>query len=305
MTETQRIIKQGILPESFFVEEIRNDFLVTERRKKLWAILLDLLLKLDSVCKKHSLKYSLAFGSILGAVRHHGFIPWDDDVDVCMPRDDYEKLLKLTNEFENPYFLQTPYSDKYSAYTWAKLRNSNTTMASKHFIYNNMNHGILIDIFPYDKWEVTDHESFDVIKYLALENSTFMRLTNPRLDEKSKKRVQNWAGIDSLVVYNTIQRIAQKYHNIDTDYIICAVCSIYDYNKMLMFDEDYKETVYMDFEGYSFPIPKGYDRVLKSVYGNYMEFPSIEKRGQWHNDLIIDTDIPYKEYINRFIQSKS
>ena len=303
MTEPERIIKQGVLPESFLKEEIRDGFLVTEDRKKLWAILLDLLLKFDEVCKKHKLKYSLAFGSILGAVRHNGFIPWDDDIDVCMPRDDYEKLIKLAGEFKNPYFLQTPYSDKHSAYSWAKLRNSNTTMASKHFVYNDMDHGILIDIFPYDKWDYNDNNAFEVIKYLALENSTYMRLTNPNLDDNNKKRVRNWAGIDSLNVYNTIQKIARKYHNIETDYILFAVCTIYGYNKMLMYKVDYDEIIYKDFEGFKFPIPKGYDRILKTVYGDYMEFPPVENRGQWHSDLIIDTDVPFKDHIANIVNN--
>ena len=305
MTEPERILKQGILPESFFKEEIRDGFLVTENRKKLWAILLDLLLKFDEVCKKHKLKYSLAFGSILGAVRHNGFIPWDDDIDVCMPRDDYEKLIKLSGEFTNPYFLQTPYSDKFSAYSWAKLRNSNTTMASKHFAFNNMDHGVLIDIFPYDKWDYNDNEAFDVIKYLAIENSTFMRLKNPYLDENNKRRVRNWAGIDSLDVYNTIQKIAQKYSSIETDYVLFAVCTIYGYKRMLMFKKDYEEIVYKNFEGFEFPIPKGYDRILKTVYGDYMEFPPVEKRGQWHNDLIIDTDVSYRDRVEQYINSQS
>ncbi len=92
MTECERIIEQGILPKSFFEQEERCDFLVTEKRKKIWAVLLDLLIKFDFVCKKYSLTYFLADGTLLGAARHQGFIPWDDDIDVSMPREDYEKF---------------------------------------------------------------------------------------------------------------------------------------------------------------------------------------------------------------------
>lgn len=86
MTECERIIKEGILPESFFEPETICDFYVDETRKKIWAVLLDLLIKFDKVCKKHGLKYYLAYGSLIGAVRHQGFIPWDDDIDICMNR---------------------------------------------------------------------------------------------------------------------------------------------------------------------------------------------------------------------------
>ena len=104
MKEIERIINQNILPESFFQEETRDGFVVTESRKKLWGILLDLLLKFDEVCKNNDLRYFLSCGSMLGAVRHKGFIPWDDDIDVCMPREDYDRLLTLSDEFRSPYF---------------------------------------------------------------------------------------------------------------------------------------------------------------------------------------------------------
>ena len=298
LSEIERIINKGIISEAFLKEEIRNDFLVTTERKKIWMILLDMLIEIDRVCKKNNIKYTLGFGSILGAVRHKGFIPWDDDIDICMPRDDYERFLNLQSEFQYPYFLQTPYSDKNSAYSWAKLRNASTTMVSRHFAYQEMNHGILIDIFPYDKWDPSDDKSYDIIKYLALENSTFMRLTNPNLDESGKKRVQSWAGIDSINVYETIQKIAQKHNKIDTIFVAVAVCTIYEFNKMLFYKEDFDDIINMEFEGFLFPVPKGYDRMLKNVYGDYMEFPPVDKRGQWHNDLYINTEIPYKDYLH-------
>ena len=300
MTESERIIRQGILPESFLKREERNDFLITENRKKLWAILLDLLLKFDEVCKKHNLKYFLNSGSLLGAIRHKGFIPWDDDIDVEMPREDYEKLLKLSVEFEQPYFLQTPYTDPNSAYSFAKLRNSNTTMASKHFAFQEMNHGVLIDIFPYDKWDPEDCNSYNVIKFLASENSVYMRKTNPFLNEIDKKRVQVWSGIDPVHCFEITNKIAQKYKNYDTKQIIVAVCAIAKYEKKLKHLDDYSEQVMVEFEGFEFPIPVGYERVLTNLYGNYMEFPPVEKRGVWHDDLLIDVDTPYTEYLLQY-----
>ena len=97
MTECERIIASGILPEEFLREEIRCDYLVTEKYKKVWAVEIDLLLELDRVCRKHGLKYFLMYGTLLGAVRHGGFVPWDDDLDVIMLRGDYEKLQYLAS----------------------------------------------------------------------------------------------------------------------------------------------------------------------------------------------------------------
>ena len=86
MNEIERIIKDGILPESFFKEEVICNFKVDIARKKLWAVSLDLLFKFDEICRKHQIRYAIAYGTLLGQVRHHGFIPWDDDIDLFMIR---------------------------------------------------------------------------------------------------------------------------------------------------------------------------------------------------------------------------
>ena len=104
MTEVEKIIEKGVIPSNFLEPEIICDFYVDEKRKKIWAIGIDLLIQFDIVCRRHNLRYSLAFGTLLGCVRHHGFIPWGDDVDVVMPREDYESLKKYKSEFETPYF---------------------------------------------------------------------------------------------------------------------------------------------------------------------------------------------------------
>ena len=167
MTECERIIKQGLLPEDFFEEETRCDFIVTKERKKIWAVEIDLLLEFERVCKKHNLRFFLFWGSLLGAVRHGGFVPWDDDTDVVMPRADYEKLLLLQEEFTHPYFLQTPYTDNGYFYAHAKLRNSNTTAWDRPFAYQGTNFGIFLDILPLDSVELDGgKERFDRINKL-------------------------------------------------------------------------------------------------------------------------------------------
>lgn len=143
MTECERFVKDGLFTPDFFRPEVRCDFLVDENRKKIWAIELDLLIKFDAVCKKHNLKYFLMYGSLLGAVRHKGFIPWDDVLDVAMPKEDYEKFLTLANEFDHPYFLQTPYTDNGYFFSFAKLINDNTSAISKMFAFQNFHKGNL------------------------------------------------------------------------------------------------------------------------------------------------------------------
>jgi lipopolysaccharide cholinephosphotransferase len=102
MTEIERIKQEGWLPEKFWDEEIRNDYLVSTEMKKVWAIEMDLYREVTRVLNKYNLRYFTDGGTTLGGVRHKGFIPWDDDLDICVPREDYEKLLQLASEFKSP-----------------------------------------------------------------------------------------------------------------------------------------------------------------------------------------------------------
>lgn len=296
MTECERIIADGILPESFFEEEVRCDFLVTKERKKIWAVELDLLLKFDAVCKKHGLTYFLMFGSLLGAVRHQGFVPWDDDVDVAMPRKDYQTLLELKDEFPAPYFLQTPYTDEGYYYSFAKIRNGNTTAMSRKFSYNTFNQGIFLDIFPLDLIPDTfGEEEYQLIDKLNKDNSSYMRRDNPFLDENDIKRVSSIGGVDPLKTWEQIQGVATSHgKSIQGNRLATAVSTIYPLEKSAFGQRLFKEARFLQFEGHEFPVPTGYEEVLKIIYGDYMTFPPVEKRGIWHDGTLFDPDQPYE-----------
>ena len=300
MTECERLISEGLFDKSFFEPEVRNDFLVDTTRKKVWAIEIDLLLQLDRVCKKYGLQYYLMFGSLLGAIRHNGYIPWDDDLDVSMPRKDYELLLKVApSEFKEPYFFQIPETDPGYYYTFAKIRNSNTSAFSNLFQYQRFNMGLLLDILPVDVCDMSDvHENFKRIQHLTRENTTYMRMSNHSLSEADKERVRNYRGGVPYDTYQTIQRIAMMHENKRDEYDkrIVAVFTGYKCEKMIFEAEDLASTIAHDFEGFSVPIPIGYDRLLKVTYGNYMQFPPVEERGMRHIEFGIDPDKSYKEY---------
>ena len=112
----------------FLKEEYRNGYLITEKMKKVWAVELDLLSELDRVCKKYNIKYYAAFGTLLGAIRDKGFIPWDDDIDVWLLRDEYERLKQVApKEFTGKYYYQDWYNSCGRTWIFSKLRNSETT----------------------------------------------------------------------------------------------------------------------------------------------------------------------------------
>ena len=300
MTECERLVSEGIFDKSFFNEEVRNDYLVDTKRKKVWAIEIDLLLQLDRVCKKHNLKYFLMFGSLLGAIRHNGYIPWDDDLDVGMPRKDYETLLKIgPQELNYPYFFQIPETDPGYYYTFAKIRNSNTSAFSQLFQYQRFNMGLLLDIFPVDVCDMSDvFDNYNRIQTLTRENTTYMRMSNHFLSDVDRERVRNYHGGVPYETYREIQRIATMHENNQDEYDkrIVAVFTGYKCEKMIFDAEDFASTVFHDFEGFSVPIPVGYDHVLKVTYGDYMKFPPTEERGMRHIEFGMDPDKCYKDY---------
>ena len=299
MTEIERIIQKGIIPADYCREEVMNDFLVDTNRKKLWAIMLDMIYEFDAICKKYHFTYYIIYGALLGAVRHQGFIPWDDDFDVAMPRDDYEKFIRLSHEFKDPYFLQTPYTDPEYFYSFAKIRNSRTTGVVKMFQYAKFNHGIWISVFPLDHWDDNGgRERYEQIRKLVIDCSTYMRINNPNLDEKNRERVATYHG-NPLRDYEEIQRLASSCKDPNSKYLMTAVITQGRYDHKLLYAEDFASTVDLDFEGLKLKAPIGYDRYLRDGYGDYMQFPPLEKRGVWHDGTVFDADLPYKEYLRR------
>ncbi len=306
MTECERMMQSGIISEEFFREEEQNGFWVDKKRKKVWAIGIDLLLQLDQVCKRHNLKYFLMYGSLLGAIRHHGFIPWDDDIDVCMPREDYDRLMGLGSEFAEPYFLQIPGKDKGYYFSFAKLRNSNTTSISHAFRYEQFNQGIGLDIFVVDNCKPeTAEEDYDRIKNLVAENSANMRRSNPNPSEEDCKRMQSFEARDPDKVYQEISEIATKYQNEKTEYGITETLICYGFKKQMFKWDDLEKLILCDFHGFQFPIPQNYDTILRTIYGDYMDFPPADSRGKWHIKSSVQPDIPYREYRLKMLQEET
>ena len=298
MTECERIIKSGRVKADFLKDEVRNDFFVTTERKKLWMISLDLLLEFDKVCRKHNLKYFLAGGTLLGAVRHHGFVPWDDDVDVYMLREDFDRLPQYGEDFMDPYFFETPYTDPGYCYSPHRIRNSRTTAVIEKFAYEKFNQGIWLSIFPIDNWVLEGgEEKYNEIKKIRTDCSTCMRMSNPNLGNEDRLRVKNYNGLSAIENYEKVHTIASQYKSQTTSYVANMICSLYPYKSMVYDRESFSSAIYMKFEDYEFPVPVGYDHILSTAYGDYMKFPPVEKRGGWHYGSILDPDKPYTDYL--------
>lgn len=299
------------LPEGFLDEEERFGYKVTSDIKKVWAVELDILCKLLEVCKKHDIKIYACGGTILGAVRHKGFIPWDDDIDMMLTRDEYNKLCRIApEEFKYPYFFQTEYTDPGTLRGHAQIRNSETTaILDSDGLKYKFNQGIFVDIFVYDnviddsklyelQWKDAEHFLNKAFKWsiwtTRYENlsvgyrKVFKDLVHPVINM-----------LDRLIhferhSYKKFEKICARYNDIDTDMMSCLSFRFNCKNDW-MYKEDFDEIVYLPFEHIMIPVCKGYDRSLKNQYGDYMKY---EIGTSSHGGMILDTEKSYKEYIN-------
>lgn len=298
------------LPKGFLDEETRNGYKVTREMKKVWAVELDLLAEFQRVCKKHNIKYIASGGTMLGAVRHKGYIPWDDDIDLMMLREEYEKLCKIAqSEFIHPYFFQTNKSDLGFFKGFARLRNSETTAI---FDYErdskfSINQGIFIDIFPMDNI-VEDKKllkiqsnnvktlskkvsSYSYFNYRCYRNNSFknkiLHLLLPLI-----KTPSFWLLRPDLI-QEQFDKECQRYNNIKTKYV--GLLSFQFDNRVHDIErEDMNHLIESDFEFLKIPNIANYDKALHWKFGDYM---TPVKVPSYHQGIFYDADHSYKDYL--------
>ena len=298
MNEVKRLLRKYDLSSDWLREETRCEFVVEPWRKALWLVELDMALELKRVCREHDLKMFLIGGSMIGAVRHQGYIPWDDDMDIGMFRADYETLLAHPEWFEEPYFLQTPDTDPGYFYSYAKLRNSRTTALTPRFGYQPINHGMLIDIFPLDPWVPQEGlPVYEKVMELNRDNSAYMRRSNPRLSPEDQKRADSWSGRDPYETYQEIQRLARSFEGRACDFVSHAVITVDAYHSNYFPMEDLAEIIEVPFEMFQLPIPAGYEDFLTREYGDYRQLPPVEKRNSGHLEFIFDAARGYEQVL--------
>ncbi len=271
------------------------------------AIQKELLVQFVNVCEKHHLRYYLFGGTCLGAIRHQGFIPWDDDLDVAMPRPDFNRLVALQNEFNAPYFLQTVRSDRRYSYSFAKLRHSGTCFKETAFAVTNMNHGIWIDIFPLEgmsrKPGATQVKSMK--PYWMWFRWYFSYLANwlhkPRLDRRFF--IDILTNLVALVFFpfgianwnaRSIDRSAQRIPYEEAS-LVGPYLTMY-FNREALPPAVFGEGSIVKFEGLDVKVPADYDRYLRHIFGNYMKWPPKEKQVGHHYHTCVSVTKSYKEF---------
>lgn len=245
---------------------------------------LNILIFIDKICRENNLEYFLAFGTLIGAIRHKGFIPWDDDIDIVMKRSDYEKFISLfpKNNEENFKLLNVESNDEYY-YPFLKVVDTKTKVEEVDFkVINNL--GVWVDIFPLDNYDpsVIREKEVTVLKNkLQLSRATKCIKTKSIIKTIVKNIIYPFYKYKDPKKYGIlINELGKKSKNSEKNYCILFALKFKNgiYKKEL-----YDKKIEWNFEGHEFFIPEKYHDILTQVYGDYMQLPPEKQRVSGHN----------------------
>lgn len=246
---------------------------------------------------KHNLRYYVVAGTLLGAVRHGGIIPWDDDIDIAMPRKDYDKLIKL---MENPiehYVIETCNGEaKDFVYAFAKFYDTSTTMTE--YLRNDVTRGVYIDIFPLDGVGNDYQESVKYYKRIDRANMLLaMKVCTYRKDRKWWKNVAVFLGgflpINVKKQTQKIDKLCRRRDFDDYNYVVNSM-STYRFKDILT-KEIYGKPTPLNFEGFTVYGPERAEEYLEKIYGDWRKLPPLDKRHSAHDFVGVDLTKGYKK----------
>ena len=319
-----------VFVENIDHDEVRDGFLVTSRRKKLWNVQIGLINEFARICKKYNLRWFAIGGTLLGAVRHKGFIPWDDDVDLIMFRPDYEKFKHVAaQEIKAPYFVDNWYNyrlesegaslnddegdfqfiteeqqnrnlDRISHWPLIKIRDNRTTMIESYY-RNFINQGIWIDIFPLDPVPPFTQEShtfnFEVAKILL--SATIYPQTMKKAIQNNKRILNDCKELEKFLAlpYRERGRFFDNFMNQNffiSEYVSTLLFLHYNPKGKPYSSKSFADVICLPFEKIEIPAPAGYDSILTSAYGDWRKPVFTHTHAQ-----IYSTEIPWREYFRK------
>ena len=269
---------------------------------------LEILPKFADICEKEDLTWYAMFGTLLGATRHGGFIPWDDDIDVAMPRADYDRLRGMSGLFEYPYFLQTTQNDPAGAPRFMRLRRSDTTVITKipFGFTKGGNMGAYIDILPLD-------DVHDI--YAARKLSVSAKLIQAQLlacaalDENKGTKLPRWKALacySAAGLTGAYKLVAEHYEMVMSEYKEApyyAIPVLTQERGSVIYDKNwFSSKQKIKFENIEVYVPSGFSEVLVASFPYGLLEPVTEKKTPNHitDETIIDMQKPYTEYVKRY-----
>ena len=269
--------------------DMNEIYVSKEQSRKIQELELQALIEVDRICRKHGINYTLTCGSLLGAVRHGGFIPWDDDIDIAMMRNDLIKFEEVCKtELDHKYFYQSHHTEQDYFRLYSKLRINNTIFKESVHSNHNINHGIYIDIFTIDYTPNNKlKKALHILLYKIFSYGLSAKYLNIQARSGKKKMMACFLRLVYLpftkeFLYRNADKIAMRYK--DTNDKLDTIIFSGPYLEKECFEYG-MFTQYCDiqFEENDVMIISNYKEYLESVYGDYMKLPPKEKQVSHHN----------------------
>jgi lipopolysaccharide cholinephosphotransferase len=259
---------------------------------ELQKIQLSMLKDFDAVCQKHRISYQLFSGTALGAVRHKGFIPWDDDIDVVMLREDYERFFdSASKELDsNKYYVQREFSEHWPMF-FSKLRLNGTTYIEKYHSHDARIHqGIYIDIFPCDN--LSDSRLMQKLQYIA-SKIVIAKSLYARGYETNSTVKKCFMQFCRILPTEPFKRLCIRRNDSSSLKVHTFFGGGKKFERSIYLREWFEQSVKMRFEDSEFPVSAHYDEMLRVMYGDYMIMPTLEQRVCKRHAAIVDINKPY------------
>lgn len=262
----------------------------------------DILKHTISVCVKLNIRYFLVCGTALGAIKYEGFVPWDDDVDIGIFREDYERFLtEAQQHLPEHLFVQSYKTDPGYTNIFAKIRNSQTTYIEKTVQHMSINHGVYIDVFPLDGYpkELKKQRELEKKKWLYRK-----LLSSNYIAERSWSGQITYKLMRVIGIHKRSSHILRKYDRLVSAYSVEdseIICNHGNWQGKLEYasKEQYGNGMVVKFEGIDVRVPEKYDEYLTQKYGDWRSDPPLEDQVGHHYYSIMDLNKSYTEYTGR------
>ena len=264
--------------------------------KELQSVLLGMLKDIDAVCRKNDISYQLFAGTTLGAVREHGFISWDDDLDIAMARTEYDRFLEAAEKEldKDKYYVQKEFSEHYSCFS-SKIRLNNTTFMERYIPKDKkMHQGVFVDIFPLDN--LADNATVAKLQFYASKIVIAKSLRRRGYATSSVKK-KIFMAVCCILPAGCFLRFSQRRKDRDSQRIHSFFGGSSKYEKSI-YPRSILKTVPMKFEDGMFPVSAEYDRLLTIQYGDYMTPTEESERDKKRHYLKVDLHHNYEDYLD-------